>query len=115
MLTTPALNRRSLRWFVLPACTVNPEGQISVTGTARIVRTTFYIALTLLSGRAADRRLLRGTTTPMEIAVGGRLALGGAAGEVLGAMLTGSQPGTAAAGRTTQSFGGCPCRVSIGV
>ena len=26
-LTTPALNRRSLRWFGLPACTANPEGQ----------------------------------------------------------------------------------------
>ena len=24
-LTTPALNRRSLRWFGLPACTANPE------------------------------------------------------------------------------------------
>ena len=25
-LTTPALNRRSLRWFGIPACTANPEG-----------------------------------------------------------------------------------------
>src|SRR5215471_1075550 len=43
-LTTPALNRRSLRWFGLPTCTANPEGQTSITGTARFVPTTFYIA-----------------------------------------------------------------------
>src|SRR5260370_10502525 len=58
-LTTPALNRRSLRWFGLPACTANPEGQTSITGTARFVPTTFYIAFTLLSGRTTDRRFRR--------------------------------------------------------
>ena len=47
-LTTPALDRRSLRRFGLPACTANPEGQTSITGTARIVLATFYIAITLL-------------------------------------------------------------------
>jgi len=55
--TTPALNRRSLRWFGLPACTANPEGQTSITGTARFALATFYIALALLSGRTPDRRL----------------------------------------------------------
>jgi len=33
-----------LRWFGLPACTANPEGQTSITGTARFVLATFYIA-----------------------------------------------------------------------
>jgi hypothetical protein len=33
-----------LRWFGLPACTANPEGQTSITGTARFVPATFYIA-----------------------------------------------------------------------
>jgi hypothetical protein len=56
-LTTPALDRRSLRRFGLPACTANPEGQTSITGTARIMLATFYIAITLLSGHTADRRL----------------------------------------------------------
>src|SRR5437660_3042184 len=34
----------------------NPEGQTSITGTARLVPATFYIAITPLSGRTADRR-----------------------------------------------------------
>ena len=49
-LTTSALNRRSLRWFGIPAYTANPEGHTSITGTARFVPTTSYIATTLLSG-----------------------------------------------------------------
>ena len=52
-LTTPALNRRSLRWFGIPACTANPEGQTPITDTARFVTTTFYIVTTLLSGHTA--------------------------------------------------------------
>jgi hypothetical protein len=47
-LTTPALNRRSLRWFGIPACTANPEGHTSITGTARSMRMIFYITLTSL-------------------------------------------------------------------
>jgi hypothetical protein len=35
----------------------NPEGQTSITGTARLVPATFYIAITPLSGRTAERRI----------------------------------------------------------
>src|SRR5680860_149257 len=35
-LTTTALDRRSIRWFGLPACTASPEGQTSITGTAQV-------------------------------------------------------------------------------
>ena len=45
-----------MRWFGLPACTANPEGQTSITGTARLVLATFYIALTPLSGHTAEWR-----------------------------------------------------------
>ena len=40
-----------------PPALANPEGQTSITGTARIVPATFYIALTPLSGHTAERRL----------------------------------------------------------
>ena len=43
-LTTPALYRRSLRWFGLPTCIGEPGGPASITGTARFVLATFYIA-----------------------------------------------------------------------
>ena len=49
-LTTPALDRRSLRWFGISACTANPEGLSSITGTARLVLAIFYIVITSLSG-----------------------------------------------------------------
>ena len=58
-LTTPALNRRSLRWFGLPTCIGEPGGPTSITGTARFVLATFYITITLLSGHTADRRFWR--------------------------------------------------------
>ncbi|MGZ6880663.1 MAG: hypothetical protein ACXVGB_12305, partial [Mycobacteriaceae bacterium] len=45
-----ALDRRSFRWFGLSACTASPEGQTSITGTARFVLVTFYITISLLSG-----------------------------------------------------------------
>ena len=44
-LTTPALDRRSLRWFGISACTATPEDLSSITGTARIVPTIFYIII----------------------------------------------------------------------
>ena len=44
-LTTPALNRRSLRWFGISACTATPGGPTPITGTARIVPTIFYIII----------------------------------------------------------------------
>jgi hypothetical protein len=37
-----------LRWFGIPACTANPEGHTSITGTARSMRMIFYITLTSL-------------------------------------------------------------------
>jgi hypothetical protein len=37
----------------------NPEGQTSITGTARLVPATFYIAITPLSGRTTERRISR--------------------------------------------------------
>jgi hypothetical protein len=36
----------------------NPEGQTSITGTARLVPATFYIAITPLSGRTTERRFV---------------------------------------------------------
>jgi hypothetical protein len=57
-LTTPALDRRSLRWFGLPACTAGPEGQTSITEAARFMLATFDITLTPLSGHTTDRRIL---------------------------------------------------------
>src|SRR5262249_45944900 len=41
-----------------PPALANPEGQTSITGTARFVLATFYIAFTLLSGHTAYRRIL---------------------------------------------------------
>src|SRR5262249_12572317 len=41
-----------------PPALANPEDQTSITGTARFVLATFYIAFTLLSGHTADRRIL---------------------------------------------------------
>jgi hypothetical protein len=35
--TTPALNRRSLRWFGLPTCIGEPGGPTSIADTARFV------------------------------------------------------------------------------
>ena len=58
-LTTPALDRRSLRWFGISACTATPEGQTSITGTARFVLASFYIVITHLSGHT------RGTFIPI--------------------------------------------------
>jgi hypothetical protein len=46
-----------LRWFGIPACTANPEGHTSITGTARFARMIFYITLTLPSGHTADGSL----------------------------------------------------------
>jgi hypothetical protein len=44
-LTTPALNRRSLRWFEASPCRATPEGQTSISRTAsHSARTIFYIA-----------------------------------------------------------------------
>src|SRR5260370_15523645 len=54
-LPTPALYQRSFRWFGLPACTASPEGQTSITGTARFVLATFYVTTTLLSGHTNSR------------------------------------------------------------
>src|SRR5260221_10457381 len=51
----PALYQRSFRWFGLPACTASPEGQTSITGTARFVLATFYVTTTLLSGHTNSR------------------------------------------------------------
>ena len=59
-LTTPALDRRSLRWFGISACTANPEGQTSITGTARFVLASFYIVITHLSGHTRGTFILIG-------------------------------------------------------
>ena len=59
-LTTPALDRRSLRWFGISACTATPEGPTSITGTARIVPTIFYIIITSLQDTRGCRKLGRG-------------------------------------------------------
>ena len=67
-LTTPALDRRSLRWFGLPACTANPEGQTSITGAARFMLATFYVTLILLSGHTPYRRLPTTRSTPISFA-----------------------------------------------
>ncbi|MDQ6725949.1 MAG: hypothetical protein M3066_07280 [Actinomycetota bacterium] len=53
-LTTTALYRRSFRWFGIPACTANPEGHTSITGTARLVLAIFYIVITFLSGHTTS-------------------------------------------------------------
>src|SRR5262249_12751764 len=41
-----------------PPALANPEGQTSITGTARFVLATFYIPFTRLSGHTEDRRIL---------------------------------------------------------
>jgi hypothetical protein len=41
----------------------NPEGQTSITGTARLMPATFYIATTPLSGHTAERRFPRGAAS----------------------------------------------------
>jgi hypothetical protein len=46
-----------LRWFELPACTANPEGQTSITGTARFVPATFYIASLPFQDTPPERRI----------------------------------------------------------
>src|SRR6185437_16689744 len=54
-LTTPALNRRSLRWFGLPACTANPEDlppSLAQHGSCRRPSTSPHSPF----GRTADRR-----------------------------------------------------------
>ena len=40
-----------------PPAMANPEGQTPITGTARLMPATFYIAITPLSGRTTERRL----------------------------------------------------------
>ena len=49
-LTTPALNRRSLRWFEASPCKATPEGHTSIshTVTHNWCLTIFYIALPLV-------------------------------------------------------------------
>ena len=47
-LTTPALDRHNLRWLAISACTATPQDPPSITGTARIVPTIFYIVITSL-------------------------------------------------------------------
>ena len=59
-LTTPALNRRSLRWFGISALHGDPAGPTSITGTARIVPTIFYIVITSLQDTRGCRKLGRG-------------------------------------------------------
>ena len=44
-LTTPALDRRSLRWFGISRLHGDPGGPTPITGTARIVPTIFYIII----------------------------------------------------------------------
>ena len=44
-LTTPALDRRSLRWFGNLRLHGDPGGPTPITGTARIVPTIFYIII----------------------------------------------------------------------
>ena len=59
-LTTPALNRRSLRWFGISALHGDPAGPTSITGTARIVPTIFYIIITSLQDTHGCPKLGRG-------------------------------------------------------
>ena len=59
-LTTPALDRHSLRWFAISACTATPAGPTPITGTARIVPTIFYIIITSLQDTHGCPKLGRG-------------------------------------------------------
>ena len=68
-LTTTALYRHSSRWFGLSACTASPEGQTSITGTARFVIAAFYVTITPLYGHttgenASKVALTNGNTFP---------------------------------------------------
>jgi hypothetical protein len=44
------------RRFGIPACTANPEGQTSITNTARLATVTSYITATPLSGHTVSSR-----------------------------------------------------------
>ena len=59
-LTTPALDRRSLRWFGISRPHGDPAGPTPITGTARIVPTIFYIIITSLQDTRGCRKLGRG-------------------------------------------------------
>src|SRR5680860_1356207 len=64
-LTTTALDRRSIRWFGLPACTASPEGQTSITGTAQVCAGDLlhHHHAPFMDTRPAETRTRRGPDT----------------------------------------------------